>query len=149
MGLVADCFPLDAALVVVDLGDGTCQVLVGLAGDLAGDCTQNIFGGLQCTHLDSDLFIIAANEQNLSTDYIAPDFQAYFDAIGIGSIVALSAHPASPLFSRLSPFVGRNCGLIACPKCTKDVPCVQNVDHHSGRMRVTLSCHTSLIPSWV
>jgi hypothetical protein len=97
-GVVADCSPPDAVLIVLDLGDGTCAVLTGVNGDVVGDCTSNIFGGTQCTVLEADLFIIPANLNSLGpSQYVIPDFQPYFDAIGIGSIIALSAPPSFAL----------------------------------------------------
>eukprot|EP00884_Botryococcus_braunii_P014746 jgi/Botrbrau1/23272/Bobra.0102s0015.1 len=94
----ADCNPLDSVLVVIDGGDGTCAVLEGANVDVPlGDCTFNVFGGTDCTVLGADLFIFAANVQNLdASQYVAPDFQKYFAAIGIGNIIALSSINLEP-----------------------------------------------------
>jgi hypothetical protein len=86
----ADCNTTDNLLIVLDLGNGTCNAFEGLTPAIVGDCTKNIFNGTQCTYLDSDLVIVAANAVN-ATSYKAPDFQKYFDALGIGNVVTLSA----------------------------------------------------------
>eukprot|EP00884_Botryococcus_braunii_P014738 jgi/Botrbrau1/23265/Bobra.0102s0010.1 len=96
--LVSDCNPLDATLSVIDRGDGTCAVFEGNNLNVRlGNCTSNVFGGTNCTVLGADVYIFAANVQNLdASQYVTPDFQKYFAAIGIGNIIALSSFNLEP-----------------------------------------------------
>lgn len=92
-------------MLIVGLGDGKCSAYWGPDGvnrSFAGNCTTNLFGGKNCTFLGSVLYLVAGNNVSapLGT-YVPPDFQKWFDAIGIGNVTTLSTlqHPApGPVF---------------------------------------------------
>jgi hypothetical protein len=87
----AECGTVDTELEVDDYGDGTCKtryVAQTGASAVMGNCTANLFGKT-CSSFPGHLLLKALNPTNKSAaNYIAPDFQKYLTALGLGGLIS-------------------------------------------------------------
>lgn len=85
---VPDCIWESGQLTIVDLGTGRGCFVSG-AGGLGDGCFVNLFNR-QCQFLNATVTVIAKNLAS-PNPYQPPNFQKYFDRIGIGSVQRLGA----------------------------------------------------------